>query len=81
MLPSKPTLFWMEKLMKLVSNERWYGRPSAYALISLFFYVSILDYQTLRNNEIKVYAWGTLTRMSIVSQNLMPLHQALLEKY
>jgi hypothetical protein len=71
----------MEKLMKLVSNERWYGRPNAYALISLLFYVSMLDYQTLRNNEIKVYAQGTLTRMSIVSQNLMPLHQALLEKY
>ncbi len=67
--------------MKLVSNKRWYGRPSAYALISLLLYVSMLDYQTLRNNEIKVYAQGTLARMSIVSQNLMPLHQALLEKY
>jgi len=56
----KPTLFGMEKLMKLVSNKSWYSKHNAYALISLLSNVSCwkLGLPYIRN-EINVYALGT----------------------
>lgn len=44
-------------------NRSWYDKHIAYALISFFLDVSMLNYGTSRRNEIEVYALGTLVNI------------------